>query len=144
MRLAAAACSTRRAAHAAGPARTCGDHDQLAAGERVAELRRPCEAAHFDGRADVRQVGGDARGVGDIVQRQLADERRALEQQRERLADAARGAEHRDLGLRGAHAGRGFKVPMQLLRGLSGAGLPRGSSAGRQSRCAAPLRTLTA
>lgn len=43
------------------------------------------------------EVRRDALDVGDIVQRELRDELVHLEQQRERLADAAGRAEHRDL-----------------------------------------------
>jgi len=45
----------------------------------------------------VREVRGNARRVHDVVEAQLRDVVDILEQQRERLADAARGAEHGDL-----------------------------------------------
>jgi hypothetical protein len=102
--------------------RTRGDYDQLAARERVAEPRRPRVAAHAHGRADVGQVGGDAGGVGNVVQQELADERRRLEQQRERLADAAGGAEHGDLGLRTVAGG----VGVRFRAAWGAAGGPRG------------------
>jgi hypothetical protein len=81
---------------------TRGDDYEVAALQRLAELLLPREAAHFDGRAHVREVSCDAGGVGDVVQAQLADHAAGLEQQRERLADAACGAEHGNLWLRGS------------------------------------------
>ena len=81
------------------PQRTGGDDDELAAAQRVEQLRLAGVALDLGGARDVREVGRDARRVGDIKEAELADERVLLEQQRERLADAAGGAEHRDLGL---------------------------------------------
>ncbi len=52
---------------------------------------------HLDGGVAVAQVGGDALDVGDIVKAQLGDQLVHLEQQGQRLADAARRAEHRHL-----------------------------------------------
>jgi hypothetical protein len=45
----------------------------------------------------VRQVGGDAGGAAEIVQGELGDEGVHLQKQGQRLADAARGAQDRDL-----------------------------------------------
>ena len=57
----------------------------------VADAR---DARHRRGRVAVAQVRGDARRVHDVVEREAAHERVRLEEERERLADAARGAEH--------------------------------------------------
>lgn len=47
---------------------------------------------------DVAEVSGDTGGDGsNVVQRQLSDVGVQLEQQRERLADTARSADHGDL-----------------------------------------------
>ena len=81
----------------------------MAALQRLAQLLRPREAAHFDRRAHVGQVGGNASGVGHVIEGELADQAAALEQQREWLTDAARGAEQGDLGLRGRRAQSGVK-----------------------------------
>ena len=56
----------------------------------------PHNTAHLDGRVAVAQIGRDALDVADVVQRQLRHALVHLEQQRERLADAAGSAQHRD------------------------------------------------
>ena len=58
--------------------------------------------AHLGLRVDVAEVRGDAGRVAHVVEREVRDRVDVLEKERERLADAARGAEHGDLdGLRG-------------------------------------------
>lgn len=72
---------------------------------------------HLDGRVAVADVGGDALHVGDIVQRQLGHELVHLEQQRERLADAAGRAEDRHLlGLDDRHGARAAAAGAQHRR----------------------------
>jgi hypothetical protein len=47
-------------------------------------------APHLGAAVDVGQVGADALGAHDVVQAELTNGGRALEQQRQGLADAAR------------------------------------------------------
>jgi hypothetical protein len=70
----------------------------------------------------VREVGGDAGDRRrDVVEAQLRDARGELEEERERLADAAGGAEERDVeaarrGGGGRDGGRGRERGSRLLR----------------------------
>jgi hypothetical protein len=82
--------------------------EQLAA-QRLGRKRAARAATRLRGRVAVRQVGGDARRVGDIVQRQLAHQRVHLQQQRQRLADAAGSAQHHHLRPRGARERSGIR-----------------------------------
>lgn len=42
----------------------------------------------------MREIGSDTRGVDDIVEGELIDERTGLQQERERLANATRGTKN--------------------------------------------------
>ena len=73
-----------------------GDDDHLAALEALLQLAGPLVSGDARRRRAVAQVGGDARRPHDVVQRQVADARVQLEQQRQRLADAPARSQHRD------------------------------------------------
>jgi len=56
---------------------------------------------------DVAQVGAHAERADDVVEAELADQRRQLEEHRDRLPNAAARAEHGDDGAAGAGAAVG-------------------------------------
>lgn len=71
----------------------------LSALKRVLKLIRAVVGFNFRCRVYVREIGGDTRCIDDIVQRQLSDEWRLLEEQRQRLADAATRSHNGDLSI---------------------------------------------
>ena len=77
------------------PERRTGRNDNnVSTLQRLLGVADARDARHRRGRVAVAQVRGDARRVHDVVEREAAHERVRLEEERERLADAARGAEH--------------------------------------------------
>merc|ERR1711965_700064 len=74
--------------------RTGRNDDNISTLQRLLGVADARDARDRRGRVAVAQVRGDARRVHDVVERESAHERVRLEEERERLADAARGAEH--------------------------------------------------
>ena len=74
--------------------RTGRNDNNISTLQRLLGVADARDARHRRGRVAVAQVRGDARRVHDVVEREAAHERVRLEEERERLADAARGAEH--------------------------------------------------
>jgi hypothetical protein len=85
------------ARHPGLPRDARGDQDDVRAVERRAELRIADEAVDARGAFDVRDVRGDAlRERRDVEEAEARHHRMALHEERQRLADPARGAEDRD------------------------------------------------
>jgi len=75
--------------HARLAGNTGGDDDDVGILEgSLGALVGGQEAAHFRVGRDVRQIGRDTGGVDDIVERELVNEGRELQEQREGLANA--------------------------------------------------------
>lgn len=89
---------------------TRGYDDQVAAPQRFRQLVRTQVACDTCRRGHVAHVSGHARRAGNVVQRQVTNVRRHLEQHGQRLADAARCAQHGHLELRGMGSGVGLGV----------------------------------
>lgn len=77
---------------------TGGDDDNVGVLERLskATIGRKV-ASHDGGGVDVRKIGSNTDSVDDIVKSEVGDERRLLEEKRERLADTTSGADNSSL-----------------------------------------------
>ena len=69
--------------------RTGRNDNNISTLQRLLGVADARDARHRRGRVAVAQVRGDARRVHDVVEREAAHERVRLEEERERLADAA-------------------------------------------------------
>ena len=77
-----------------------GNDDDINARQTLRKLRVAREVLHPHRRVDMRQVGGDARRRSDVVELEGGDARRErgrrLDEERQRLTDAPRSAQHGD------------------------------------------------
>ena len=71
-----------------------------------------CWRAAYRAGRDVREVGGDAGGVNDIIECQLVNEGAVLEEQRERLPEADRQvSKQQRKGVAGARGQQTWPMP---------------------------------
>lgn len=110
------------AGHAGFSGHAGGDHDDVAALQSSTQLVGAYVAGDLSPRLDVAQVRRHPGRVGDIVERELTDQRAVLEQQGERLAYAARRSQHRHPGV---VLRRGGEAPREARGRSHGAGKHR-------------------
>eukprot|EP00955_Chlamydomonas_euryale_P017783 189838-Chlamydomonas_euryale.AAC.10 len=98
---------------------TCRNEYQLAALQACIQLLLANIAFDLSSRANVRQIRCNTRCVGNVIQAQLPNQGAALEQQRQRLADATGGAQHCHLRLRtrGQPTGGAYDTRVCSLKG---------------------------